>query len=445
VVDWAPVDTDGVGGGLHKGLWPRVASPLASVQLGAPALGDDTTTPLALLRRTAVEHNAATMRDYCAAHGVDLAPHGKTTMSPELMALQLAEGAWGMTAATIRQVAVLRRFGVDRIILANELVDPPGLRWLARELQRDPGLEFLCYVDSAAGVDLMTDVLDAAGFAGQVDVLVEVGVQGGRTGCRTLVEVTAVADRVLRSARLRLRGVAAFEGIFADPGSAKRAVEPRQNLGPGVFGGRSPETVARIGSFLEHVRTALSRLIDADLLPDDREAILTAGGSGFFDRVVEVLTTGWGSRPPVRVVLRSGCYLTHDHGGYRRMSPLDAQRVPGGLRPAIEVWGRVVSHPERGLAFADVGRRDVSHDSDLPRALLHRRRDDDRSLPLDGVTVTALNDQHAYLQTAVPSPLRVGDLVGFGISHPCTTFDKWRALLVVEDDDTIAGLVHTWF
>jgi D-serine dehydratase len=61
------------------------------------------------------------------------------------------------------------------------------------------------------------------------------------------------------------------------------------------------------------------------------------------------------------------------------------------------------------------------------------------------VTVTALNDQHAYLRTAVPSPLGVGDLVGFGISHPCTTFDRWRMLLVAEDDDTIFGAVHTWF
>jgi D-serine deaminase-like pyridoxal phosphate-dependent protein len=413
-------------GWWDKGLWPRFEdlSLQELAEMGAPALGDHATTPLALLRRTAVEHNAATMRDYCSAHGVDLAPHGKTTMSPELIDLQLAHGAWGVTAATIRQVAVLRRFGVDRIILANELVDPPGLRWLARELQRDAGLEFLCYVDSTAGVNLMTDVLEAAGFAGQVDVLLEVGADGGRTGCRTPSEVDIVTDCVVRSPRLRLRGVGAFEG---------------------VFGGRSPQTVARVGRLLERVRAAFSGLLDAGLLPDECDAILTAGGSGFFDQVVDVLAPGWGLRPPVRVVLRSGCYLTHDHGGYQRMSPLDEQRVPGGLRPAIEVWGRVLSHPERTLAFADVGKRDLSHDSDLPRALLHRARGDDHTVPLDGVTVAALNDQHAYLETAVPSPLQVGDLIGFGISHPCTTFDKWRALLVVEDDDTIAGLVHTWF
>ena len=442
---WARADLEGVGGGLHKGLWPHVTELHASVEPGAPALCDDTTTPLAVLRRTAVEHNAATMRDYCAAHGVDLAPHGKTTMSPELTSLQLAHGAWGVTAATIRQVAVLRRFGVGRIILANELVDPPGLRWLAGELQRDPGFEFFCYVDSVPGVDLMTAMLDEAGFPGQVDVLVEVGAQAGRTGCRTPVEVAAVTDRVLRSARLRLRGVGAFEGIFAAPGFAQRAAEPGQNLGPGVFDGRSPDTVARVRHLLAWARTAFAQLLDAGVLPDDRDAILTAGGSGFFDQVVDVLAPGWAPRPPVRVVLRSGCYLTHDHGGYRRMSPLDDQRTPGGLRPAIEVWGRVVSHPEHALAFADVGRRDVSHDSDLPRALRRRARGADRAVPLDGVTVTALNDQHAYLATGVPSPLRVGDLVGFGISHPCTTFDKWRVLLVVEDDDTVAGLVRTWF
>jgi D-serine deaminase-like pyridoxal phosphate-dependent protein len=415
-----------VDGWWHKGLWPRFVdmSPDEAVKRGASVFGDDTITPLALLRRTAVEHNAVTMRDYCAAHGVDLAPHGKTTMSPELIDLQLAHGAWGITAATIWQVSMLRRFDVRRIVLANELVDPSGLRWLAGELSRDPGFAFFCYVDSVAGVDLMTGVLDDAGFAGQLDVLVEVGADGGRTGCRAPADVVGVAERVKASPRLRLRGVAAFEG---------------------VFGRRSPETVARVGRFLDRVRAAFTRLRDGDLFPADLDAILTAGGSAFFDQVVEVLAPGWGLTPPVRVVLRSGCYLTHDHGGYQLMSPLDAQRTDGGLRPAIEVWGRVLSHPEPGLAFADIGRRDVSHDSFLPRALMLRQRGADRSVPLDGVTVTELNDQHAYLETPVPSPLQVGDLVGFGISHPCTTFDRWRVLTVVEDDDTIAGLAHTWF
>ena len=419
---------------------------------GTSLFGDHTTTPLALLRRTALEHNAAVLRDYCRAHGVDLAPHGKTTMSPELGRLQLDHGAWGITAATAWQAQVLRGFGVDRILLANELVDPPGLRWAARELEADAGFELICYADSTDGVEIMTEVLTSSGFGGHVDVLVELGGPGGRTGCRTAAAADAVCAAVARSPRLRLRGVAAFEGVWG------RAAD-------------APEQITRL---LERVRATLAGLRDDGRLDGDAEAIVSAGGSAHFDRVVEVLAGDWPAVPPVRVVLRSGCYLTHDHGSYRALSPLDGQRVPGGLRPALEVWGRVLSHPEPGLAFADVGRRDVSHDAGLPVVIARRPRPvgaagaagggvgagagavgggdgaggdggGARGAALREVAVTALNDQHAYMRTPVPSPLAIGDLVGFGISHPCTTLDRWRVLPVVEDDDTVAGFVRTCF
>lgn len=401
--------------------WPKGVTPGA--RRGEAALGDHVVTPTALLRRTALEHNAATLAAYCSSHGVDLAPHGKTTMSPELVALQMASGAWGITAATIRQVQVLRGFGVRRILLANQLVDPAGLRWLAGALERDPRSTFVCYVDSVPGVDLMTAALTRAGMADRVDVLVEIGSAGGRGGCRTDDQVAAVATRVRASPRLRLRGAAAFEGVF----------------------GGQPDADARVLSLLERLRDAFAELHRAALLADDRDAIVSAGGSVHLDRVVEVLAPDWATTPGVRVVLRSGCYLTHDHGIYRRRSPLDASRAPDGLRPAIEVWGRVLSQPEPGLALADVGRRDVSHDAGLPTVVAHRPAGAARPAAAGGVTVTALNDQHTYLRTPVPSPLAVGDLVGFGISHPCTTLDRWRALTVVEDDDTIAGFVHTRF
>ena len=87
-----------------------------------------------------------------------MAPHGKTSMSPELVGAQLAAGAWAISAATPAQVRVFWEFGVPRVLLANELVDRAGIAWIAQNLTVDPAREFLCYVDSLRGVEILTDV-----------------------------------------------------------------------------------------------------------------------------------------------------------------------------------------------------------------------------------------------------------------------------------------------
>ncbi len=404
-----------------KGLSPRFDGiSLASLgQLGACVLGDEASTPLAVLHRGALEHNARRMRSYCMEHGVELAPHGKTTMSPELINLQLANGAWGITAATIWQARALRAFGVRRILLANELLDPPGLQWLARELDNDDSFDFLCYVDSVAGVALMTEALAATRSSRPINVLVEVGFAGGRTGCRTLEGATQLAAAVAESPHLRLRGVGCFEGVLAS--------------------GRSPADLERVADFLLDVRRVAERLLDDGYVNDD--FVVTAGGSAFFDLVVEVL-----NQPPFQLVLRSGCYITHDHGAYARMSPLSAgDSVGRPLRAALEVWGRVISFPEPSLTIVDVGKRDVSHDSDLPLPLKIFRRSSTRPQPVEGLRVLKLNDQHAYLEVGTASSVQVGDLIGFGISHPCTTFDKWPVLSLVDEDYAIVGAARTFF
>ena len=62
-----------------------------------------------------------------------------------------------------------------------------------------------------------------------------------------------------------------------------------------------------------------------------------------------------------------------------------------------------------------------------------------------GHSITRLNDQHAFLRCPAGSPLAVGDLVGLGISHPCTTFDKWSLISVVNDTYDVVGAIRTFF
>jgi D-serine deaminase-like pyridoxal phosphate-dependent protein len=368
-------------------------------------------SPLCVLDAGALAHNLATMARWCDRHGVQLAPHGKTHMSPQLLAMQFEAGACGVTAATISQVRTFRAFGVREIVLANEFVDAAGLHWLAGEYNRDAEFRLVCWVDSVAGVTLMNRELGAAGLRRPLEVCVEVGAHGGRTGCRTVTEIDAVARAAVAAPHLRLLGVAGYEGA----------------LGQDV----SPSAQGTIRGYLETMRDAAVRL--APLVESDT-MLVTAGGSTHFDLVAEMLTD-WPAGVNARTVLRSGCYLTHDDGLYRRTSPLTRD---GGdaLRPAMHVWAQVSSHPESDLALLTMGRRDVGFDAGLP-------------VPTDlpGSAVTQLNDQHAFLELGPGSAARVavGDWLKFGISHPCTTFDKWQLIPVLDADNRVVDLIRTFF
>ena len=384
-------------------------------------------TPFALVRLRAVQHNVATMRAFCEQSGVQLAPHVKTTMSRELVALQMTAGAWGAAVAAAAQGPTRAGLGPDaggrRRWQPNEVVDPVALsRWRSRARAAPT----LCwYVDSYAGLDL------AARHAGSPEqparLLLELGHDSGRTGVRDDVAALDLAHQVAATDGVCLAGVAGYEGTLGFV--------------------RDESTVSAVDSFLRRIHDMVQAIRDDssfDLSFDARHpVVVTAGGSTYFDRVATIL--GPLADDETDVVLRSGCYLTHDHGVYARSSPTARADWPlEPFRAALEVWGRVLSLPEPGLALVDVGRRDASYDAGLPRPLQTRRIDGTAPRSLRGSLVTRLNDQHAYVES-VDADLRIGDLVGFGISHPCTTFDRWRTLHLVDDDDAILGEITTAF
>jgi D-serine dehydratase len=379
--------------------------------------------PALVLHEDELIHNITTMADYCRRHRVELAPHAKTSLSPQLIRRQLEAGAWGATAATAAQVRGLVAIGVSRILMANLLVDPVAIRWIVTHVLGERSTEFCCYVDSVTSVELLDRECGQVTSAGQLDVLLEVGYVGGRTGVRSLDESLSVARAVNNAHHLRLVGVAGYEGLM--PGAADG--EP-----------------AGLGTFLDSIAQTAHRLNEAGLFAAGHVPLVSAGGSSYFDRVVARL--GPDRFPfPVQTVLRSGCYLTHDHGVYRRTSPFDGRGTANGprLRPALELLASVLSRPEPTLVIVGFGRRDVPIDDQLPVVLGRYGHDLRRSTVPGGVRVTKLNDQHAFLQ--VPEELQVGlgELWSFGISHPCGAFDRWPAIPLVDHRHHITGAVTT--
>jgi len=394
---------------------------------GWNALRGDLELPVMLLHEEAMASNLSTMSDYCRHHGVDLAPHAKTSMSPEITQRQLQAGAWAMTAATPGQVRTLHAFGVRRIVMANELVDQAAIRWVADHLLSRGDTEFLCYVDSDEGIELLEKSLVRSPPDRPLAVLVEVGFRGGRTGVRSVTDAVNLAETIRRSPWLELAGVSGFEGLV-----------PGWNAASGVPAG--------LIGLLEDIREVAEILRRQHLVDDSRRLVVSAGGSAYFDHVVDLLAPGRFDFP-VRTVLRSGCYVTHDHGLYHETSPLagSGRTSPSRrLRPAFELLASVWSRPEPGLVVVGFGRRDVPTDDRMP-VVLRSHSKPSRSGEISAYRVVAINDQHAMVKVPHDSDVSVGDVLGFGISHPCGAFDRWRVIPIVAENYDVVSSVSTFF
>ncbi|MGF7154862.1 amino acid deaminase [Novosphingobium gossypii] len=392
-------------------------------------LRGDVPFPAAVLRESRIRHNLDWMRGFMDAYGMALAPHGKTTMAPALFRRQLDAGAWGITVATSQQAKVAAAAGAERILIANQVVGTANVAALADLLeQHGPALRLLCLVDSAASVALLGETCRARGVV--LDVLVELAPAPDQPGLRAGVRDDAGLERVLAALAqwpdaLRLAGVEFYEGVLPDEGEIRRFVR------------RAVETT--------------ERLIGTGAIAS-APAILSGAGSAWYDIVAEE-TAELARSGAAEVVLRPGCYISHDDGIYREAQARILQRNPvaptmgTALKPALQVWAVVQSIPDTGRALVAMGKRDVAFDAGMPRPATVFRADRDaapQEVP-QGWEVTGMMDQHAYLTFTPGDDIAVGDVIAFEISHPCLTFDKWRRILVVDDAQTCVEVVETFF
>jgi D-serine dehydratase len=409
----------GIPGGTEPFLLSRIAEQKWNV------LREDLPFPLMILKRSAMLENIQVMNAFLREHRLSIAPHAKTHMSPHLAELQLSNGAWGITAGTVNQVQVFRQSGVRRIILANQLVGRQNIRYIVEQINADSEFDFFCLVDSAEGVTHLATLAKEFGLRRPVKVLLEGGYVGGRTGCRTGQQAREVVAE-LREVRewLHLAGVEGFEGVISSDDPV--------------------EAAAQVGRFLEFLKELLAELKSEDFCGAE-EVILTAGGSAYFDMVARSLESVEFFLPK-RVVLRSGCYLTHDSRMYRESQEQMLARGWRGpqLRAAFEVWSYVQSIREKGLAILTMGKRDCPYDYYFPTPL-RRYRSGQGDLDLDRCEITRMNDQHAYMAFPDEIDLRFGDMISCGISHPCTAFDKWRFIPVVNDEYGVVDGLITYF
>ncbi|NPT35993.1 amino acid deaminase [Paraburkholderia xenovorans] len=387
-------------------------------------LNEDVSLPAAVLYADRVEHNLKWMQAFVAEYGVKLAPHGKTTMAPQLFRRQLETGAWGITLATAHQVRAAYHGGVSRVLMANQLVGRRNMMMVA-ELLSDPEFEFFCLVDSVEGVEQLGEFFKSVNK--QLQVLLELGVPGGRTGVRDAAQRNAVLEAITRYPdTLKLAGVELYEGVL------KEEHEVREFL---------QSAVAVTRELVEQERFAR------------KPAVLSGAGSAWYDVVAEEFVKA-SETGKVEVVLRPGCYLTHDVGIYRKAqtdifarNPV-AKKMGEGLLPALQLWAYVQSIPEPDRAIIGLGKRDSAFDAGMPEPARHYRPGDEAPRDIaasEGWEIFGLMDQHAYLRIPAGADLKVGDMIAFDISHPCLTFDKWRQVLVVDPAYRVTEVIETFF
>lgn len=370
--------------------------------------------PVAILRKSALDNNLKRMAEYCREVGASLAPHVKTTMSPQIAQMQMEHGAWALTVANYSQARVFLDLGFERIIIANEIVDRHSIRAIAQK-NLEPGHEVIFYVDSLEGLEIIQDALSGLSDA-RVHLLLEIGFIGGRGGIRDNDDAQAIAKKVAQDSRLSLRGVSGFEGIVAGAD-------------------RSSDGMAKVREFCQKI-VAAAKLVAPYV--GTESIIITAGGSAFFDIVAEEFNKYDGR---AHLILRSGGYISHDSGFYERLYPFADQPSVKQLLPAIELWAQVLTQPEPGLAILNLGKRDVGNDVDNPLPFKKYRRE----ISAFAGVIDHLNDQHGYLNYQEEEDVRIADVIGMGISHPCTTFDKWKLMPLVDDNYDVVEFIHTFF
>jgi D-serine dehydratase len=409
---------------LNKGLGPieRALSPSQIAQLGWRLLDEDLSLPTAVLYEDNLAHNLRWMRDFVSAYGAKLAPHGKTTMAPKLFRRQLEAGAWGITLATAQQTRVAYGHGVRRVLMANQLVGRSNMATIA-ELLADSRFEYFCLVDSAPHVELLGNFFKDRGI--RLNVLLEVGADGGRAGVRNRQQLEALLDGLSKwRKQIVLCGVEIFEGVLKEE--------------------------ARIREFLDKAVATLHELAEQKRF-DRSPVILSGAGSAWYDLVAEIFSKAQIGEP-LEIVLRPGCYITHDVGVYRTAQNdilarnQIAQRIGSGLQPALQLWAYVQSVPEAEKAIIGFGKRDAAFDSGFPVPALHYRPETDHpaSTPPHWEVVHMM-DQHAYMKIANGDDICVGDMIALDISHPCLTFDKWRYLPVLDSQYRVIDVVQTFF
>lgn len=393
-------------------------------------LAEEVSFPIAVIHEQGLLNNAKWMQSFSDKSSVKLAPHGKTSMAPALFKMQLDQGCWGISLATVPQVINAVTHGVQRIIMANQLVGTYHMALIA-DLLSTTDIEFYCFVDSVENAHALGHYFSAQDLS--LNVLVEVGVEDGRCGWRDTENIEVLLDAIKEQRALKLCGLSFYEGVI-----------------------HGPEAEQKIISFINSLDTVITKMCHENRL-SNKDIIITGAGSAWYDVVAKKLLSKQATVNNTHninyiPVIRPGCYLIHDTGIYEAAQNEVIKRselacdIAGDLISSLELWAYVHSVPEAGLSIIGLGKRDVAFDAGLPKPEYIFRPGTEKPIKVtQDCQVIKIMDQHCMMTFCENTSLLPGDLVCFSSSHPCLTMDKWRHVGIVDDNFTVHKTIETFF
>jgi len=368
--------------------------------------------PCATLIQDAIKHNVKWMQDFANQCGVLLAPHGKTSLTPEILKMQVDAGAWGIAVANIQQALVAKNAGAKHVLIANQLVGEANFE-LASKLMED--IELYVCVDSIPNVRALNSFFES--HSRSLNVLLEIGVTGGRSGVRHKKDVHQLVAEIQSSDNLSFQGLEFYEGV--------------------IHGENEEEAIRQ---FIDNTCDIFIQLCSMSVF-DTNNPIITGAGSAWYDLVIEAFQN---ITINSRKIIRPGCYVSHDKGIYQVAQDNVLKRIEksnsfnvniqSDLKSAIEVWAYAQSCPEKNLIIVNLGKRDVAFDTDLPSLERVYRNGQQIDVEVSSIKTIDIMDQHLFLKVNDDCQIDVGDTLVFSTSHPCITFDKWRFIAICENN-----------
>lgn len=347
----------------------------------------DLATPALLVDLSVLDGNIAVMVGAARRLGVSLRPHAKAHKSPEIARRLVRAGAIGASCATIEELDALAGGGVGGLLLTAPLASPPHLRRLGRLLGR--GADICAVCDSPGGLELLRKAAADAGR--RLEVLVDVDVGMGRTGCVAVEDIVALARRAADDPALAYRGIQAYWG----------------NLQQGdTFAIRSE----RIGAQVDRLRTVAAALAAAGLAPE----IVSGAGTGSY--LVDAATGVFTEIQPGSFLFMDSCYGTLD-------LPPDAPR----FAPSLFVAATVVSATRPGRVIVNAGFKAFATDSGRPVPV--------RGAPA-GARYSFMGDEHGAVDFEGEAPV-VGAVIEFVTSHCDPTVNLYPSFHVVREEEVV--------
>jgi len=392
--------------------------------------------PILTLDKNKLENNINILKSFAKRNSLNLAPHCKTFMSPQIIN-EYFRNDWGVTISNNQQLSSIVKLNLKNIIYGNLIINRENLIQYLKICKKYKNISNIYYcIDSSYGLKLLMNLIETTNYKNDIKILIELGFKNGRCGIRdfdSFKKILKIYNRKISN--ITISGLFFYEGAIAS--NDKRVISNK------------------IENIIKLTKLCHEELIRENLYKN-KNNIITAGGSVYFDLVTKYYHKYSFTNNP-KLIIRPGSFIAYGHGYYeKKIDDIKKRKIikkyisskENIFLPSLLIWSHVISINDDGKAIINFGKRDVSFDLGNPIPIsIYRKNNFFKKIKNDKnlINVYKLNDQHAFLKYHKSLNLKIGDLISFGVSHPCITFDKWKYFYMINSKTEIINIYKTFF